>query len=130
MWEIRFNFFLSVFEYVLMACFRFRAQSQLPPSTQDFQSSFALDLLSDLDLDVVSSSLFELSCVGISGSEYAGTKFSVFFISENPTSIEFEIRSSESQFSRINRAMLLTRALYKKAEADYVCTPIMPSVLV
>ena len=53
-----------------------------------------------------------------------------FFISENPTSIEFEIRSSESQFSRINRAMLLTRVLYKKAESDYVCTPIMPSVLI
>ena len=113
-----------------MACFRFRAESQFPPSTQDFQSSFVLDMISDLDLDVVSSSLFELSCVGMSGSEYAETKFSVFFISENLTSIEFEIRSSESQFSRINRAMSLTRALYKKAESDYVCTPIMPSVFV
>ena len=113
-----------------MACFRFRAQSQLQPSTQEFQSNFVLDLISELDLDVVSSSLFELSCVGISGSEYSGTKFSVFFVSENPASIEFEIRSSESQFSRINRAMLLTRALYKKAEVDYVCTPIMPSVLI
>ena len=113
-----------------MACFRFRAQSPLKHSTQDLQSRFVLDMVSDLDLDVVSSSLFELSCVGISGSQYSGTKFSVFFISENPTSIEFEIRSSESQFSRINRAMLLTRVLYKKAESDYVCTPIMPSVLV
>ena len=113
-----------------MACFRFRAHSQLPPSTQDSQSSFVLDMISDLDLDVVSSSLFELSCIGISGSEYSGTKFSVFFISENLTSIEFEIRSSESQFSRINRAMLLTRALYKKAESNCVCTPIIPSVLV
>ena len=113
-----------------MACFRFRAQSSLQLSTQDLQSSFVLDMVSDLDLDVVSSSLFELSCVGTSGSEYSGTKFSVFFISENPTSIEFEIRSSESQFSRINRAMLLTRELYRKVEADYVCTPITPSVLV
>ena len=113
-----------------MACFRFRAQSPLQLSTQDLQSSFVLDMISDLDLDVVSSSLFELSCVGISGSQFSGTKFSVFFISENPTSIEFEIRSSESQFSRINRAMLLARALYKKAESDYVCTPIMPSVLI
>ena len=112
-----------------MACFRFRAQSQLQPSSQDAQSSFVLDIVSDLNLDVVSSSLFELSCVGISGTQFSGTKFSVFFISENPTSIEFEIRSSESQFSRINRAMLLTRALYKKVEADYFCTPIMPSLL-
>ena len=113
-----------------MACFRFRAQSPLQHSTQELQSRFVLDMVSNLDIDVVSSSLFELSCIGISGSQYSGTKFSVFFISENPTSIEFEIRSSESQFSRINCAMLLTRALYKKAESDYVCTPIMPSVLI
>ena len=113
-----------------MACFRFRAQSQLQSSSQDAQSNFLLDMVSDLDLDVVSSSLFELSCVGISGSQFSGTKFSVFFISENPMSIEFEIRSSESQFSRINRAMLLTQALYKKAESDYICTPIMPSVFI
>ena len=112
-----------------MACFRFRAQSQLQPSSQDVQSTFVLNIVSDLDLDVVSSSLFELSCVGISGTQFSGTKFSVFFISENPTFIDFEIRSSESQFSRINRAMLLTRALYKKVEADYFCTPIMPSLL-
>ena len=111
-----------------MACFRFRAQSQLQPSSQDVQSSFVLDIVSDLDLDVVSSSLFELSCVGISGTKFSGTKFSVFFISENPSSIEFEIRSSESQFSKINRAMLLTLALYKKAEAVCFCGPVMPSI--
>ena len=113
-----------------MACFRFRAQSSLQHSTQDLQSRFVLDMVSDLDLDVVSSGLFELSCIGISGSQYSGTKFSVFSSAKNPTSIEFEIRSSESQFSRINCAMLLTRALYKKAESDYVCTPIMPLVLI
>ena len=61
-----------------MACFRFRAQSPLQHSTQDLRSRFVLNMVSDLDLDVVSSSLFELSCVGISGSQYSGTKCSVF----------------------------------------------------
>ena len=112
-----------------MACFRFRAQSQTQRPTLDFQSDFVAAIVSDLDIDVVFSSLFEVNCAGISGGQFSGTMFSAFFINDNPTSIEFEIRSSESQFSRINRAMLLTRALYKKVEADYFCTPIMPSVL-
>jgi hypothetical protein len=112
-----------------MACFRFRAQSQTQHPTQDFQSDFVAAVVSDLDLDVVFSSLFEVNCAGISGGQYAGTIFSAFFVNDNPTSIEFEIRSSESQFSKINRAMLLTLALYKKAEVVCFCGPVSPSIL-
>ena len=111
-----------------MACFRFRAQSQTQRLTQDFQSDFVAAVLLDLDLDVVFSSLFEVNCAGISGGQYAGTIFSAFFVNDNPTSIEFEIRSSESQFSKINRAMLLTLALYKKAEVVCFCGPVRPSI--
>ena len=111
-----------------MACFRFRAQSQAQRLTQDFQSDFVAAVVSDLDLDVVFSSLFEVNFAGISGGQYAGTMFSAFFVNDNPTSIEFEIRSSESQFSKINRAMLLTLALYKKAEVVYFCGPVRPSI--
>ena len=111
-----------------MACFRFRAQSQTQRLTQDFQSDFVAAVLLDPDLDVVFSSLFEVNCAGISGGQYAGTIFSAFFVNDNPTSIEFEIRSSESQFSKINRAMLLTLALYKKAEVVYFCGPVRPSI--
>jgi hypothetical protein len=110
-----------------MACFRFRAQSQTQRLTQDFQSDFIAAVVSDLD--VVFSSLFEVNCAGISGGQYAGTIFSAFFVNDNPTSIEFEIRSSESQFSKINRAMLLTLALYKKAEVVCFCGPVRPSIL-
>ena len=111
-----------------MACFRFRAQSQTQRLTQDFQSDFVAAIVSDLDLDVVFASLFEVNCAGMSGGQYSGTMFSAFFVNDNPTSIEFEIRSSESQFSKINRAMLLTLALYKKAEAICFCGPVMPSI--
>lgn len=111
-----------------MACFRFRAQSQTQRPTQDFQSDFVAAVLLDPDLDVVFSSLFEVNCAGISGGQYAGTIFSAFFVNDNPTSIEFEIRSSESQFSKINRAMLLTLALYKKAEVVCFCGPVRPSI--
>ena len=111
-----------------MACFRCRAQSQTQRLTQDFQSDFVAAVVLDLDLDVVFSSLFEVNCAGISGGQYAGTIFSAFFVNDNPTSIEFEIRSSESQFSKINRAMLLTLALYKKAEVVCFCGPVRPSI--
>ena len=111
-----------------MACFRFRAQSQTQRPTQDFQSDFIAAIASDLDLDVVFESLFEVNCAGMSGGQYSGTMFSAFFYNDNPTAIEFEIRSSESQFSTINRAMLLTLALYKKAAAVYFCGPVMPSI--
>ena len=111
-----------------MACFRFRAQSQTKRPTQDVQSDFIAAIASDPDLDVVFESLFEVNCAGMSGGQYSGTMFSAFFYNENPTAIEFEIRSSESQFSTINRAMSLTLALYEKAEAVYFCGPVMPSI--
>ena len=111
-----------------MACFRFRAQSQTKRPTQDVQSDFIAAIASDPDLDVVFESLFEVNCAGMSGGQYSGTMFSAFFYNDNPTAIEFEIRSSESQFSTINRAMSLTLALYKKAEAVYFCGPVMPSI--
>ena len=69
-----------------------------------------------------------MNCAGMSGGQYSGTMFSAFFVNDNPTSIEFEIRSSESQFSKMNRAMLLTLELYKKAEAVCFCGPVMPSL--
>ena len=111
-----------------MACFRFKAQPQTQRPTQDLQSDFVAAIASDLDLDIVFSSLFEVNCAGIGGGQYSGTMFSAFFVNDNPKSIEFEIRSSESQFSKVNRAMLLTLALYNKAEAVCFCGPVMPPI--